>query len=103
MRRSHGRATRWRPSASPRSGPIWTSASSGAGDIPVRRGGGAYVNAEPFYDPRYDAVIRWRYETGIEILMNEHWRLEPHYLRQEDSRAEPRHTNAFGLILKYYR
>jgi len=62
-----------------------------------------YINVEPFYDSRHDAVSRWRYETGIEILMNEHWRLEPHYLRQEDSRAEPRHTNAFGLILKYYR
>jgi len=62
-----------------------------------------YVNAEPFYDSRYDAVIRWRYETGIEIVMNPHWRIEPHYLRQEDSRSEPRHTNAFGLVLKYYR
>ena len=62
-----------------------------------------YVNAEPFYDSRYAAVIRWRYETGVEIVMNEHWRLEPHYLRLKDSRSEPRHTNAFGLILKYYR
>jgi len=62
-----------------------------------------YVNVEPFYDSRYDAVVRWRYETGIEIVMNAHWRVEPHYLRQEDSQSEPRHTNAFGLILKYYR
>jgi len=62
-----------------------------------------YLNVEPFYDSRYDSVTRWRYETGIEIVMNEHWRLEPHYLRQEDSRSEPRHTNAYGLILKYYR
>ena len=62
-----------------------------------------YVNAEPFYDSRYDAVVRWCYETGIEIVMNQHWRLEPHYLRQEDLRSEPGHTNAFGLILKYYR
>ena len=62
-----------------------------------------YVNVEPYYDSRYDAVVRWRYEAGIEIVMDEHWRVEPHYLRQEDSRSEPRHTNAFGLILKYYR
>ena len=62
-----------------------------------------YVNVEPFYDSRYDAVVRWRYETGIEIVMNAHWRVEPHYLRQEDSQSEPRHTNAFGLVLKYYR
>lgn len=62
-----------------------------------------YVNAEPFFDSRYDAVIRWRYETGIEFMLNPHWRIEPHYLRQEDSRSEPKHTNAFGLVLKYYR
>ena len=42
-------------------------------------------------------------ETGIEFVLNPHWRIEPHYLRQEDSRSEPKHTNAFGLVLKYYR
>jgi hypothetical protein len=61
-----------------------------------------YVNAEPFYDSNYDAVARWRFETGIEITLSQHWRLEPHYLRQEDSRSEPGHTNAYGLILKYF-
>jgi hypothetical protein len=62
-----------------------------------------YINVEPFYDSRHDAVIRWRYETGVEIVMSPHWRVEPHYLYQEDSRSEPKHTNAFGLVLKYYR
>jgi hypothetical protein len=62
-----------------------------------------YVNAEPFYDSRYDAVVRWRFEAGIEIALSDHWRLEPHYLRQEDSSSEPRHTNAFGLIIKSFR
>lgn len=62
-----------------------------------------YINVEPFYDSRHDAVIRWRYETGVEIVMSPHWRVEPHYLYQRDSRSEPKHTNAFGLVLKYYR
>lgn len=62
-----------------------------------------YVDAEPFYDSRYDAISRWRYEAGIEVVIDQRWRLEPHYLRQEDSRSEPKHTNAFGLVLKYYR
>jgi hypothetical protein len=39
---------------------------------------------------------------GIEITLSQHWRLEPHYLGQEDSRSEPGHTNACGVILKYF-
>lgn len=52
------------------------------------------MNVEPFYDSRYDAVVRWRYEAGIEIVMNAHWRVEPHYLRQEDSQSERRPRQA---------
>jgi len=35
--------------------------------------------------------------------LNRRWRLEPYYLRKEDQRSEPRHTNALGLVLKHYR
>jgi hypothetical protein len=62
-----------------------------------------YVDAEVLYDTKYDAWNQQRYEVGLEIVLDDHWRLEPHYLRQNDQRAQPAHVNAFGLILKYYR
>jgi len=62
-----------------------------------------YVGAEVLYDTRYDAWSQQRYEVGIEILLSDRWRLEPHYLRQDDHRSQPAHVNAFGLILKHHR
>jgi hypothetical protein len=62
-----------------------------------------YLGAEALYDTRYDAWSQQRYEVGVEIVLDDHWRLEPHYLRQDDQRSSPAHVNAFGLILKYYR
>jgi len=61
-----------------------------------------YVGAEVLYDTRYDAWSQQRYEVGIEILLSDRWRLEPHYLRQDDQRSQPAHVNAFGLILKHH-
>jgi hypothetical protein len=62
-----------------------------------------YASAEVLYDTRYDAWSEQRYQAGLEIVLDAHWRLEPYYLRKEDQRSEPRHTNAIGLVLKYYR
>ena len=62
-----------------------------------------YVGAEVLYDTRYDAWSQQRYEVGIEIVLSRRWRLEPHYLRQDDQRSQPAHVNAFGLILKHHR
>jgi len=62
-----------------------------------------YVSAEVLYDTRYDAWSEQRYHAGLEMVLDARWRLEPYYLRQEDQRSEPAHTNAFGLVLKYYR
>jgi len=61
-----------------------------------------YLSAELLYDTRYDAWSEERYQLGLEIVLDAHWRLEPYYLRKEDEQSEPRHTNAFGLVLKYY-
>ena len=47
-----------------------------------------YVGAEALYDTRYDAWSQQRYEVGVEIVLDDHWRLEPHYLRQDDVRQE---------------
>jgi hypothetical protein len=61
-----------------------------------------YVDAEFLYDTHHDAWSQQRYEAGIEIVLDDHWRLEPHYLRQNDQRSQPARVNAFGLILKHY-
>jgi hypothetical protein len=61
-----------------------------------------YVSAEVLYDTRYDAWSEQRYQVGFEVVFDARWRLEPYYLRQEDQRSGPGHTNALGLVLKYY-
>ncbi len=62
-----------------------------------------YVNAETFYDTRFDTVNRQRYHVGIEFVLNKRWCIEPYYTRQNDERPQTRHLNAFGLTVKYYR
>jgi hypothetical protein len=61
-----------------------------------------YVSAELLYDTRHDSWSEQRYQLGLEMVLDTRWRLEPYYLRQEDQRSEPSHTNAFGLVLKYH-
>lgn len=72
---------------------------------PYAAGGHAlvpYAHAEAYYDSRYDDWNRQRYQAGVEIAINDSWRIEPYFARQDDSRSEPAHVNALGLIFKYY-
>lgn len=62
-----------------------------------------YVNAEFFYDSRYDTWNRERYQVGVEVVFGTRWRIEPYLTFQNDDRSEPQHVNAFGLTLKYCR
>jgi hypothetical protein len=61
-----------------------------------------FANAETFYDTRFDAWNRQRYQLGAEVELNRSWRLEPSLIRQNDSRSEPARVNAVGLALKYF-
>lgn len=61
-----------------------------------------YAEAEVSYDTRYDAWNQQRYQAGAEIGLNEHWRIEPYYARQENQRASPAHLNVVGFIVKSY-
>jgi hypothetical protein len=61
-----------------------------------------YVNAEVFYDTRFDAVNRQRYQARLEVVVSKHWRVEPYFTRQHDRRPQVRNVNAFGLTVKYY-
>lgn len=61
-----------------------------------------YARAEVFYDTRFGAWNRQRYQAGVEVELTEHWRIEPYYARQEDQRSSPAHLDQIGLILKTY-
>ena len=61
-----------------------------------------FVNAETFYDTRYDTWNRQRYQLGAEFGLDKSWRIEPSLYRQNDSRSEPSRVNALGLVLKYF-
>ena len=60
-----------------------------------------YVSAELFYDTRFDAINRFRYSVGIEIPIRR-FILDLYYLRQEDSRSEPAHSNVFGISFNFF-
>jgi hypothetical protein len=62
-----------------------------------------FVNAEAFYDTRYDAWIRERYQLGMEIELSQSWRLEPALTHQADERSSPGRINALGLTRKYFQ
>ena len=62
-----------------------------------------YVTAETYYDTRYDQWSRQQYRIGAEIAIDDRWRIEPYYARQNDKQSQPAQVNAIGLALKYYR
>jgi hypothetical protein len=71
----------------------------------LRVGGRAVVpfaNAEAFYDTRFDAWSRQRYQAGAEVELDRDWRLEPSLIRQNDSRSQPARVNALGMAIKYF-
>jgi hypothetical protein len=61
-----------------------------------------YVQAEIFYDTRFDSWNRQLYQAGVEIELTKHWRIEPYVARQNDSRSASGNVNRLGLVLKTY-
>lgn len=61
-----------------------------------------YAHAETLYDTRYNTWNEQVYQAGIDIAIHSSWRVEPYYQHQENSRSQPAHVNAIGLIVKYY-
>ncbi len=61
-----------------------------------------YAQAEAFYDTRFGAWNRQRYQAGVEVELTEHVRIEPYYFRQEDQRSSPAHFNQIGVVLKLF-
>jgi hypothetical protein len=61
-----------------------------------------YVYDEIFYDTRYDAWSNNRVVFGLQFPVGPHLVVEPYLLRQINSQAAPRHTDAFGLKFSLY-
>jgi len=61
-----------------------------------------YLNAEGMYDTRFRGFSRALYQTGAEVAIERHIRLEPYLARQVDYLAEHSTLNAIGLVLKLY-
>jgi hypothetical protein len=61
-----------------------------------------YAQAETFYDTRFDIWNRQLYQAGVEIELTKHWRIEPYFARQNDSRSASGNVNRLGLVLKTY-
>ena len=62
-----------------------------------------YAQAEWFYDTRFDAWSRQRYQIGIEIELDKNWRIEPYYAYDKDKVPSAEGLNRLGLVLKYFR
>ena len=69
-----------------------------------------YGSAEVFYDSRFSTFNRYRFATGVQYTLKKHGSGEPlllllrkqrvldiYYLRQEDTRSQPKHVNAIGI------
>jgi hypothetical protein len=62
-----------------------------------------YAQAEWFYDTRFPAWSRQRFQTGVEMEIDKTWRVEPYYAYDKDTKPSHTGVNRFGLVLKYYR
>jgi hypothetical protein len=57
-----------------------------------------YLNAEWFYDTRYDGWGRRLYQLGVEVAVTRHFRYEVYLARREDLLPSESATNALGLF-----
>jgi hypothetical protein len=61
-----------------------------------------YFNVEWFYDTRYEAWARVRYQLGPEVTVGPHFRYEIYLARQNDRFPEKSELDAVGVNLKWY-
>jgi hypothetical protein len=61
-----------------------------------------FLQAECFYDTRYDGWARDLYQVGAEIALTEHFRLEPSVARQVDRLPEESGLYAFAIVARWY-
>jgi hypothetical protein len=61
-----------------------------------------FLQAECFYDTRYDGWARELYQLGAEIIVTDHFRLEPSVARQIDRLPEESGLYAFAVVARWY-
>jgi len=61
-----------------------------------------YLQAEVFYDTRYDGWSRDYFQLGAEFPLTEHFRLEPYLALQLDRLPRESSLGAVGLVAKWY-
>jgi hypothetical protein len=62
-----------------------------------------YGSAEIFFDSRFDVFNRNLLTAGLQFPISPALMLDLYFSRQNDSRTEPEHVNAFGVTLNIYR
>ncbi|MFN7986589.1 MAG: hypothetical protein U0529_03895 [Thermoanaerobaculia bacterium] len=62
----------------------------------------AWLQAEAFYDTRYDGWARDLYQVGAEITLTDHFRVEPSLARQVDRLPEKSGLWAVALVARWY-
>jgi hypothetical protein len=60
-----------------------------------------YGSAEVYYDSRFDTFNRNRFIFGVAFPVTNRFGLDLNYARQNDSRSQPNHVNAIGIILVF--
>ena len=68
----------------------------------TRRALTPYGEFETYYDWRYNAFHRQRYDAGVEWMVSQRFVVEGYYLRQQDSQASVKGTNVAGVVLQFY-
>jgi len=61
-----------------------------------------YLNAEWFYDTRYDAHTRSLYQAGVDLLVDIDFRLEAYLAWQFDYQPLRDSLRALGVVAKWY-
>jgi hypothetical protein len=61
-----------------------------------------WVQAEAFYDTRYQGWARQLYQVGAEIGITQHLRVEPSLARQVDRLPDPSGLWAVALVGRWY-
>jgi len=58
-----------------------------------------YSNIELYYDTRYDAIARYKFELGASFVFSSQLELTPYYGRQTDTQPKRVNVDALGLLL----
>jgi Protein of unknown function (DUF2490) len=61
-----------------------------------------YIDAEVFYDWRYDAFNEFRYSAGMNWSVARFLAVEGYYTRERDTKSSPEYVNAAGVKVQFY-